>query len=399
MRTARAVLRSVIPAVLVASATIASASVPDSGGIYTGCYFKALGTIRLIDTAIPAQKCLAGFETLVTWNRTGLQGPAGSAGTPGAAGAPGAPGANGANGTDVTASAINPISDSRCGFLGGVEVFQDGVSKAVVCSIQGPSGAKGDAGVAGLQGVAGPTGPQGPQGAQGPQGLQGLTGPPGGGPGGPTAPICRGRPGGTCSATTTQACAYDADCPGSESCVAPSPRFVDNGNGTVTDKRTCLVWEKKTGTIGSLSECPAGPNCADPHNVNNTYQWSSGFPFGLNGTVATVFLKQLNDEAFAGHTDWRLPTNAGSIPHLTGQDPELESIVLAPYPCGTSPCIAPALGPTAATSYWSSSSGRTTIDPNIEAAWVVDFALGISNVAAAVGYNAANPVRAVRGGK
>jgi hypothetical protein len=179
MRTARAVLRSVMPAALVASATIASASVPAADGTYTGCYFKSLGTIRLIDTAIPAQKCLAWFEMVVTWNKTGLQGPAGA---PGATGATGAPGANG---TNVTASAINPISDSRCGFLGGVEVFQDGVSKAVVCSIQGAPGAsgtpgvpgaKGDTGVAGPQGVAGPTGPPGPQGVQGPKGDIGPAG-------------------------------------------------------------------------------------------------------------------------------------------------------------------------------------------------------------------------------
>ena len=31
-----------------------------------------------------------------------------------------------------------------------------------------------------------------------------------------------------------------------------SPRFVDNGDGTVTDYQTCLMWEKKTGTVGGL---------------------------------------------------------------------------------------------------------------------------------------------------
>jgi hypothetical protein len=201
MRLEKLASRSIVSAILAMGATMASASVPAADGTYTGCYFKSLGTIRLIDTAIPAQKCVAGVETLVTWNRTGLQGPAGPAGAPGTAGAPGK---DGANGTNVTASAIDPISDLRCGFLGGVEVFQDGVSKAVVCSIQGPAGApglpgspgaKGDAGPQGIQGLQGArgdpgvTGPAGPQGAKGDKGDPGPQGPPGLG----SLPACPAR--------------------------------------------------------------------------------------------------------------------------------------------------------------------------------------------------------------
>jgi len=171
-----------------------------------------------------------------------------------------------------------------------------------------------------------------------------------------TAPC--GRPGGSCSATTTQACAYDMNCPGGETCAAPVPRFVDNGDGTVTDNRTCLVWEKKTGTIGSASVCPGGANCADLHNVNNQYTWATGSPYNFGGSVATDFLAKLNTPpGFAGHTDWRLPTSAGLITYYpTGQDPELESILLAPYQCVTSPCIDSVFGSTATTYfYWSSS--------------------------------------------
>jgi hypothetical protein len=39
----------------------------------------------------------------------------------------------------------------------------------------------------------------------------------------------------------------------------PSPRFVDNGNGTVTDNQTGLMWEKKSTA-----------------NVADAYVWSTG---------------------------------------------------------------------------------------------------------------------------
>jgi hypothetical protein len=62
--------------------------------------------------------------------------------------------------------------------------------------------------------------------------------------------------------------------------VWPSPRFVDNGNGTVTDALTGLMWVKA------------------PHSLSgNDYltSWSSG-------------LNLCNALVFAGHDDWRLPS-------------------------------------------------------------------------------------------
>src|SRR5690606_5886207 len=72
--------------------------------------------------------------------------------------------------------------------------------------------------------------------------------------------------------------------------------FVDNGDGTITDVRTGLRWEKKS-RDGSI------------HDVDDIYTWSvEGSPSELNGTVVTVFLATLNaGEGFAGYTDWRLP--------------------------------------------------------------------------------------------
>src|SRR5262249_49327585 len=131
-------------------------------------------------------------------------------------------------------------------------------------------------------------------------------------------------------------CAFDQDCPAGQTCVVDivaSPRFVDNGNGTVTDRQTCLVWEQKTTAVGS------GTDATNAHDVDNTYAWSSPGP-APDGTAFTNFLATLNGASFAGHTDWRLPTSAGSSTDPTGQRAELESIVdTGAAGCPGSACI------------------------------------------------------------
>ena len=64
-----------------------------------------------------------------------------------------------------------------------------------------------------------------------------------------------------------------------------APRFVDHGDGTVTDTRTGLTWEK-LGDDGSI------------HDKDDTYLWSAAM---------AVKIAALNLAAFGGHTDWRLP--------------------------------------------------------------------------------------------
>lgn len=93
---------------------------------------------------------------------------------------------------------------------------------------------------------------------------------------------------------------------------ADGRRFIDNGDGTITDTRTHLMWEKKDGDDG-----PGGvgsPNYSDPHDVDNTYSWSIS-DVRPDGTAFTQFLGALNtcsvamgSDGFAGHCDWRLPT-------------------------------------------------------------------------------------------
>ncbi len=153
------------------------------------------------------------------------------------------------------------------------------------------------------------------------------------------------------------------------------PRFTDNADGTVTDRLTGLRWEQKT-SLDSTA------NLAEPHDADNAYTWSAGGA-GLtaaDGTVFTGFLAALNGGCFAGQCDWRLPTLA-----------ELQTIQVAPSPCGTSPCIDAIFGPTAPLKHW---AGNTAALAPTDA-WTVEF-----NVGFAIGdvKSFANRVRAVRGG-
>ncbi len=71
--------------------------------------------------------------------------------------------------------------------------------------------------------------------------------------------------------------------------------------------------------------------------------------------------KKLTPESVAAATynSWRLPTST-----------ELQTILLAPNPCGTSPCIDPLLGPTNTAFLYLSS---TTFAGDATYAWTVSF--------------------------
>ena len=194
---------------------------------------------------------------------------------------------------------------------------------------------------------------------------------------------------------------------------AQVPRFVDNGDDTITDLQTHLVWEKKTG-FGT------GSNPSDLHAANNVYFWAgqcSAAPDTLcqpnpasaaacasgsgdqpdcetcsagQGTctsqdpnepgITTIWdwLVQLNAAKFAGHDDWRVPTIG-----------ELESII--DYAVAN-PSLDRAFGEPAGhdSAAWSATTAFPSPSP---AAWFVGFDAGAVFVTEKVyGWN----VRAVR---
>ena len=166
-----------------------------------------------------------------------------------------------------------------------------------------------------------------------------------------------------------------------------APRFEDCGDGTVADHQTGLLWEKKTGTLGSSVLCDSVP-CPDPHIINNLYKWS-GSGTAPDGGAFTDFLAKLNDPVygaattssdvtgcFAGYCDWRLPIIV-----------ELQTIL----DCSNTPCIDPLFGPAPTQSYLSASQ-RTGFPDH---AWIVSFQGGFVAFGFKTGSSA---VRAVRVG-
>jgi hypothetical protein len=84
--------------------------------------------------------------------------------------------------------------------------------------------------------------------------------------------------------------------------------YTDNGDGTITDNKTGLMWEKKD---------QSGPSGI--HDVHYTYTWSGpsyGSSYIMDGTITSTFLAALNGgSGFAGHTDWRIPNRFEARDH------------------------------------------------------------------------------------
>jgi hypothetical protein len=106
---------------------------------------------------------------------------------------------------------------------------------------------------------------------------------------------CRSLSGPQAFPATGQTTSYG---PGSDGDVRAGAAlsYTDNGDGTITDNNTQLIWEKKDDAGGI-------------HDKDNTYTWGMELaPYTMNGTMLTEFLSALNTPpCFAGHCDWRIP--------------------------------------------------------------------------------------------
>jgi len=143
--------------------------------------------------------------------------------------------------------------------------------------------------------------------------------------------------------------------------------YVDNGNGTITDSGTGLVWEKLDEAGGI-------------HDKDNIYTWT---------TTVTEKIATLNTPpCFAGRCDWRLPNinelrslvDYGRFPPIP---PEFASSCTAGCSIATCSC-------NKTFGYWSSSTYKLYPDQ----AWIVYFTIGYT---APVQKTSGDYVRAVRG--
>jgi hypothetical protein len=179
---------------------------------------------------------------------------AGSGGPAGPTGPAGPAGLNGLNGLDGAAGATGATGPTGS---------------------TGPAGLNGVNGVDGPSGSIGPAGPNGATGASGPAGANGINGGPG--PAGATGPI---GPTGPAGPSGPAGIATRAAPP----CFDNTNRYVNCGNGTVTDTNTGLIWLQNA-------------NCLGTGTYSAANQAAAALTAGLCG---------LTDDSSAG--DWRLPT-------------------------------------------------------------------------------------------
>ncbi len=134
--------------------------------------------------------------------------------------------------------------------------------------------------------------------------------------------------------------------------------YTDNGDGTITDKNTGLMWEKKDQSGGI-------------HDWGNTYSWAMEFgPYAKKSTMVTTFLATLNTvPCFARHCDWRIPNvhELQSLAKYLKVKPAVDQVFNTSCRPGctvlTCSCTQPRSG------YWSS----TTSQEDSGAAWAVYF--------------------------
>jgi hypothetical protein len=149
--------------------------------------------------------------------------------------------------------------------------------------------------------------------------------------------------------------------------------YTDNGDGTITDNNTRLVWEKLSDD-GSI------------HDKDDLYTWADAFAVKV-AALNTV-------PCFAGHCDWRVPNirEIASLQNL-GVSPAISAAFTTGCASGCTVLTCSCTGPDY---YWSSTSSVRS--PN--AAWIASFGVGLIGGGHGKGGGVSNPhlVRAVRAG-
>jgi hypothetical protein len=119
-------------------------------------------------------------------------------------------------------------------------------------------------------------------------------------------------------------------------------RFIDNGDGTVTDRVNGLMWEKKCSCPGTL------------HDVDRRMYWS------FDGTEETIWdwVEAINREGgrgFAGYDDWRIPNikEMFSLFDERQRDPSIDPAFAGD---GCADLVAPRCSLTAGGPYWTSTT-------------------------------------------
>jgi hypothetical protein len=167
------------------------------------------------------------------------------------------------------------------------------------------------------------------------------------------------------------------DCPGSppgqdaEVGAGHPLAYTDNGDGTITDNTTQLMWEKLADD-GSL------------HDRDNAYTWQDAFD---------VKIAALNTgTCFAGRCDWRLP-NRRELDSLIDAGQRTPAVDAAFNTDCKPGCTVTTCSCTQLDYYWTS----TTYQSIPTFAWAVDCNKGIVNAFEKISV-IKYPVRAVRGG-
>ena len=153
--------------------------------------------------------------------------------------------------------------------------------------------------------------------------------------------------------------------------------YLDNGDGTITDLNTGLMWEKKSmdGT---------------DHDVSKTFFWSNPASDTVWDWINAINTEVGNGIGFAGFNDWRLPNvrELLSIIDYGRSTPAVDPAFNNNFSFG---CTVLTCSQIFALPYWSSTT-VATVDVD---AWTVEF--GAGHVVAAL-KTESHFVRAVRGG-